>query len=69
MLAVLALLGYVYTVGSAVSDVQSRLDRNCRILAVIQANTRFIIIEHTTSQESSKAFQEIFQRALVDSCG
>jgi hypothetical protein len=65
----LPLLGYVYAQGRAIEGLNGRLDRNCRILAVVQANTRYIIIEHTATEAQADVFREIFNKALVDSCG
>lgn len=69
IVAILAVLGYVYTVGQAVSDVRGRLDRNCRLLVTIQANTRFLIIERTEkNKQLAQDFREIFQRTSGDHC-
>lgn len=67
-MALLALLGYIYTTGKNDNSIDNKLDRNCRILAVIQADSRFLIIEHTDNKEQADAFREIFRKAASDSC-
>lgn len=65
----LAILGYFYSTGREVSDINARLDRNCRILASIQADVRFIIVEHTSNNREAQSFREIFNRSAIASCG
>lgn len=69
LVAVAALLGYIYTSGMNDTNVDNKLDRNCRIMAAVQANTRFLIIQHTTNKFEADAFREIFQKAFENACG
>lgn len=66
--AVAIMIGWAYTTGQAISDVQGRLDRNCRILATIQADVRFIIVEHTAKRSDAESFREIFKDSAIAAC-
>lgn len=68
-IAILAVLGYVFIFGRELENIKDRIDRNCRFLAVDEADTRYLILEHTTSKASAAAFREIFKNAIIDTCG
>lgn len=67
--SVLALLGGVYSIASGITELSNKVDRNCRVLAIIQGNTRFLILEHTKDQRDAKNLQEIFKAAAIEACG
>ena len=63
----------MYSNGQSASDTQSRLDRNCRVLVSIQADVRFVIIQHAADKahgtSQAEAFRELFRRAGFEACG
>lgn len=65
---VLALLGSAYSIGNGVATTNSKLDRNCRILSTILADSRFLIIEHVRSARGAADFRRIFADASGESC-
>lgn len=65
----LAIFGYVYSQGRANNRLEERLDRNCRILGQVQADVRFLIVQHGKHLGDAQAFREIFQHAAIASCG
>lgn len=66
--AVLALLGGVYSIGTKASTIDAKLDRNCRSLASIQADTRYLIIQQSRAP-SSQDFRQIFRHSAIEACG
>lgn len=67
LLVVLALIGAAYNVSVKVNSIDGKLDRNCRVLAAIQADARFLILEHSGSARGE--FRQIFRNAAIESCG
>lgn len=67
--SVAALLTYVYAAGREAAATQDRLDRNCRILAAIQGDVRFLILQRTENKAAAAAFRAIFRNAPTQSCG
>lgn len=67
-LALLALLGGIYSTGATLSGIDEQLDRNCRVLVTIQANTRFLILASENSS-TRREFRHIFENAGLELCG
>lgn len=69
IIAALAIFGYVYTLGSALTNLDNKIDRNCRFLAIVEADSRYLIVQHIASDKEAKTFREIFTNAIRDTCG
>lgn len=69
VVVVLGILGYVYSFGQVSNSVEQDLDRNCRFLAIIEADAQFIIIKQTNTTAEANAFREIFRNSTRDTCG
>lgn len=50
------------------NEINGKLDRNCRILAAIQGNTRFLLLKHEP-RSSDTGLRQIFKASAIESCG
>lgn len=72
-------VGFVYGAGSVITEINGKLDRNCRIEITNQANLRFLIVEHAEALEVQKtghqqkseladSLRSIFQQSGTETC-
>ena len=64
----LPILALVYSTGQEINSIQDRQDRNCRVLSIIQADVRYIIVEGASSKDEARAFRELFRHGVMEAC-
>lgn len=67
---IITLIGGSLSLGQSVGSIGDKLDRNCRILSTINADVRFLIVEHSQleSKKLADQFRQIFQSAGQERC-
>ena len=71
-LAFLALFGFIYSVGQSVSDVNQRLDRNCRIIILglndLEADINLLTLEHSAPEIARRLRRLNYGTGIADTC-
>ena len=66
--AVLALLGGVFSIGQTLGHIEDQLDRNCRALASIKGHNRFLILEHV-DMRLARDLRRTYVDTAEEACG
>lgn len=66
--AFLTLMGAVYSIGTKASSIESKLDRNCRVLIQVRADVDYVILVLSPTGPA-KGLRRIFGGTAPELCG